>query len=165
MTIENKHFETIEQELLPFAWASHIILAPLTGGIPTTEQQIDFTNWVTRSSSTDVRTVKTRFDTDIDHWGLSFLLDAEDESDALHKTAAIALDGLAYAGVNIEHLEHVGNHLAYFDQLRADVDQATQAGQIIDITSQRYYVLDEDLAHDAFLQARQFYAELDTLLK
>ena len=165
MTVENKHWKDTDSDLFTFAWASHIVVASLTDTILSPQQQDSYSDWLTRSKETGIRSLKLRFEPDIAHWGLSFVLQAEDEETAIKSTATAALDGLAYAGVDLETLEHVGNHLVYFETLKSDVETARAAGKSVpNITNREYYVLDEDFAHDAFLKARDFYVEVATLL-
>jgi hypothetical protein len=129
MVVENKHWQDTESDLFTFTWASHIVLAPLTDTYLTSGQQASYSSWLTRSKDTGIRSLKLRFEPDIAHWGLSFILQAEDDESAIEATATAALDGLAYAGVDLETLEHVGNHLVYFETLKTDVDTARSTGE------------------------------------
>jgi hypothetical protein len=163
--VENKHWRPKTANPLALSWASYLVLSPQIGKPLSDTQQEQYAAWLTTPNYDNLKLLKIRFDPELFHWGLSFVLDAHTPKQAVQDTATAAIEGLGAAGIAIESLVHIENHLESMEGLLHDVRQANQAGQpAAGITHHRYDFPDSRFAHDVFLAARSEASQLDALL-
>ncbi|HVC36329.1 MAG TPA: hypothetical protein VNE40_02695 [Candidatus Dormibacteraeota bacterium] len=161
MHAENKHWDDIEHSLFTFKWASHLILSDLSGTVVTENQQQAYADYLTASAETGVQFLAIRTRYGLEHYVcLSFVVEGENEQQALQNTTAAALEGLESVGVDVDNLEFVEAHLVYEEQLKEDNLVAARAGQPLKHIYDRDYIFNPEEARDIFGDLKPVFQEI-----
>lgn len=152
--VENQHWSEVEHSLFTFQWASHLVVSDLVSSGLSNEQQKAFSNYLTASADTGVKELVVREADDLPYFRLSFIVEGEDEQQALAITSLAALGGLAHAGIDVESLEFVAAHLAYEEDLKRTALYAHQHNIAAPNVADREYLVDPDIARPIFHDAQ-----------